>query len=296
LLERFELPLWLGLAFVVLLLAVACANLAGLSMVRAFAREGELGIRAALGATRGRLIAQLLIESVTLSMAGGVAGLFIAYAIARPMSTLLAGGLLPLALDVTPNRRVIVFAAILSLATGVLFGLGPALRARVVRTPRFGSAGWRRPARQRLTSALVVGQVGVSALLLVIAGLLVGSVRNMHDVDPGFNRENVLLVDVRSEREQDGALLGARLAQLHERVRALPGVSAVSASWLQVFEPFADMSAPLSIQGYMPAVGDRVFARTTSCPPATFRRSACGSWQGASSCGATRNRHRPSWS
>jgi predicted permease len=270
LLRRFELSLWLGLAFVALVLAVACANLAGLSLTRAVLRQQELSVRAALGASRARLIVQLLIESVWLALAGGLAGLLIAYVSAGPLTALLAGGLVPLTLDVTPNLRVMAFAALVSIGTGVLFGLAPALRGSVMRTPRTGRGDGAIAPRARLAGALVAGQVGLSVVLLVAAGLLVTSLRNIVEIAPGFDRDNVLLVDVRSVVAQDGEAFDSRFARLRDRVMALPGVLGVSASWLQVFEPFADLSAPLAVEGYTPRAGEFVSARYNAVSPGYF--------------------------
>ena len=272
LLQRFELPLWLGLAFVGVVLGVACANLAGLSLARAVGRQQEMSIRGALGASRARLIAQLLTESVCLASAGGVVGMLIAYIVARPLTSLLAGGLVPLSLDVSPNLRVMAFAAAVSMGTGVLVGLAPARRAALSRPVRAGVGSIHlAPQLNRLAAALVTGQVAVSVLLLITAGLLVGSLRHLGDVDPGFDRDQVLLVDVASTAAQDGALLTARLAQLRDRVLGLPGVSAVSASWLPIFEPFADLSADLSVEGYTPRAGEFVFARYNVVSAGYFR-------------------------
>ncbi len=268
---RFGRPLVILMGIVGLVLLVACANVANLLLARAITRRQEIGVRLALGSGRGRLVRQLLTESLLLSLGGGVAGLLLAYASGHSLTVLLAGGVLPLSLNLSPDLRVLAFTLAVSLATGVLFGLAPSLQAtRPGAAYSLGRAPGGTRSRQRLVKALVSSQMAVSLLLLITAGLLVTSVRRMHDIDPGFDREGVLLVEVHSDQAPAPAALESLTAQVRERAAALPGVRSVSCSWLPVFDPFTDLSAPLLIEGYSPRPGENVLARYNAVSPGYF--------------------------
>ena len=173
-----------------LVLLIACANLANLLLARASTRRREIGIRLALGAGRAALIRQLLTESVLLSLLGGAAGALGAAWTADVLSTFRPPLPVPVVLDLALDLRVLAFAIFVSIATGVLFGLAPALAATrmdVVSALKDDGAGTGAgPQRSRLRSVLVVGQVSVALLLLVGSGLFVRSLRNAHTIDPGF--------------------------------------------------------------------------------------------------------------
>jgi predicted permease len=271
---QFGRPLVIVMAIVALVLLVACVNVANLLLARAITRQHEIGVRLAIGSGRLRLVRQLLTESVLLALCGGGIGLLLAYGGGRFLTMLLAGGLLPLTLDLSPDIRVLVFTGAVSLATGFLFGLVPALQA--TKPTVAASLGNQARAqggtrsRQRLAKVLVSSQMAVSLLLLITAGLLVNSVRRMHDIDPGFDREGVLLVEVHSDQAPTAAALSNLAAQLRERVTALPGVRSVSCSWLPLFDPFTDLSAPLAIDGYTPRPGETVLARYNAVSPGYF--------------------------
>ena len=271
---QFGRPLVIVMAIVALVLLVACANVANLLLARAITRQHEIGVRIALGSSRGRLVRQLMTESVLLAICGGVGGLLLAYVGGHFLTVLLAGGLLPMTLHLSPDARVMAFTATISLLTGVLFGIVPALQAtKPSVAPSLGSAaraqGGSRP-RQYLSKALVSSQMAISLLLLIAAGLLVNSVRKMHDIDPGFDREGVLLVEVHSDQAPSPALVFTLTEQLRERIMSLPGARSASCSWLPLFEPFTDLSAPLYIGGYTPRLGETVLARYNVVSPGYF--------------------------
>jgi predicted permease len=220
-------------ALAALVLFVACANLANLLLARATTRRREMGVRVALGAGRGRLVQQLLTESVVLALAGGAAGLGLAY-----WGTDLIAGLrpplpVPVALDLRPAGRVLAFTGGLSVITGLLFGLAPALTA--ARSNLMGglkeeagtsAAGYR---SSRLRSGLVVAQVAASVLLLVGSGLFVRSLRLARALDPGFDVEDVVVASIDLELggydEERGREAWDRIL---ERARHVPGVTSVS--------------------------------------------------------------------
>jgi putative ABC transport system permease protein len=272
--RQFGRPLVIMMAIVALVLLVACANVANLLLARAITRQHEIAVRLALGSGRGRLVRQLLTESVLLALCGGIGGLVLAYASGRFLTMLLAGGLLPLTLHLSPDALVLVFTAAVSLATGVVFGIVPALQATKPNvTPSLGSQTRTRGgsrSRQHLSKALVSSQMAVSLLLLITAGLLINSVRRMHDIDPGFDREGVLLIEVHSDQATPPGVLFALTEQLREHIIALPGVRSASCSWLPLFDPFTDLSAPLYIDGYTPRPGGTVVARYNTVSPGYF--------------------------
>ncbi len=222
--------LYLLLGVVGMVLLIACANVANLLLARASARQKEIGLRLALGASRGRLMRQLLTESVLLAAVGGILGLVFAIWIKDGLLAVSDWG--PKALEPKLDWRVLAFTLGLSLLTGVIFGLAPAWRAtKVDLTPTLKDSGRSSSVASRslLSRGLVVMQVALSLLLLVGAGLFVRTLLNLQRVDPGFNTKNLLLFSV------SPSLIGykdERLIQLYmrmtERLEALPGAPKVT--------------------------------------------------------------------
>ncbi|HZB45213.1 MAG TPA: ABC transporter permease, partial [Pyrinomonadaceae bacterium] len=240
-----RLSSWMAVAVVGLILFVACANVANLLLARAVARRREIGIRLALGAGRGRIVQQMLTESLLLSLVGGAAGLLVAYWLTDMMTAFFPVIPYTIALDMAPDSRALVYALAVTLLTGVMFGLAPALQASnpdVVPELKGGTraAGHRRR-RLTLRNALVVAQVALSLVVLVCAGLFVKSFRNAKAINPGFATDHVLLAHVNPglfgyEKEQGRDFY----RRLLEHVRQLPGVeSAGAAYWL----PLGDSSS-----------------------------------------------------
>ena len=201
-------------------LLIGCANVAGMLLGRASARRQEIALRLALGAGRGRLVRQLLTESLVLALAGGAAGCVLATWLAGGFSVLSAA--LPFGgdFDVQTDARVLAYALVLTICTALIFGLTPARRAArfdVVSSLKDDSGG--STARQRLRRTLVVTQVAVSAALLLWSGLFIRSLTRIHDVDPGFDPAGVLLASVTFDREAAEAGI-EMLAELQQRVRA----------------------------------------------------------------------------
>ena len=236
-----EWPLVLPLLVAVgLVLLVACANVANLLLARAVTRQKEIGVRLALGASRGRVVRQLLTESVLLSALGGGAGLLLAvWTLAALYPFVLSRLPLPVGvresftLNLEPDYRVFVFTLLASCAAGLAAGLAPALRAsRPDLTSALkgeGSSPGRHLAQTGLRSALVVLQVAVCMTLLVGAGLLVRNVRKVETLDTGLETKDVLAAAVSLRRADAGesAQADAR-RRLAERLRALPGVQSVA--------------------------------------------------------------------
>jgi predicted permease len=231
----FAAPLHLLVGVVGLVLLIACANVANLLLVRGSSRRKEIAVRLALGASRGRLIRQLLTESVLLAVVGGALGILFAVWIKNGLLLVTEwGGREMSALDPRLDLRVLAFTLGLSLLTGIVFGILPAIRATDFElTPSLKESRGASTASGRswLSKSLVVVQVSVSVVLLIGAGLLIRTLRNLQHVPTGFNSNNVLLFDV------DPGLLGykdEKLATLYEqsskRLEAVPGVQSVSFS------------------------------------------------------------------
>jgi len=216
-----------------LLLLIACANVAALLLSRALARRKEIAIRAALGAGRAALMGQLLAESVLLAMAGGALGIALS-ALGTHALAAMGQGNLPRVEEIGIDWRVMTFTAALSLVTGVLFGLLPAMQLSgqdlnpVLRAEGRGSAGGRR--RNRLRSALVVAQVALSMVLLVGACLLIHSFVRLRQVDGGFDARNVLTMKIAlpPARYPQGPQMAAFYDQAVKRIAAMPGVQSAA--------------------------------------------------------------------
>ncbi|MBZ5500504.1 MAG: ABC transporter permease [Acidobacteriia bacterium] len=232
---QFTQPLLVLMAIVGLVLLIACANVANLLLARATARQKEIGVRIALGASRGRLIRQLLTESTVLSGIGGTAGVLFAYWAARLLVRLASPPSNPIPLEVDPHARVLAFTVAVSVLTGVLFGLVPALRATrmdvnsTLKENARSVAG--SGARLNTGKVLVIGQVAISLLLVLGAGLFVRTLRNLQTTELGYSRDSLLLVRI------DGLSAGydsTARAGLYQRVledlKTLPGVRGVTLS------------------------------------------------------------------
>jgi predicted permease len=238
--REFSQPLFVLMGLVGLVLLIACANVANLLLARAEGRQKEIAVRLALGAGRRRLIRQLLTESLLLALAGGVFGVILAYWASGLLLKFMSSGGDAIQLSVSPDLRVLSFTALVSLVTGILFGLAPALRGtRLDLTPALKEGAGRvvgstRPAgrmRFGLGKALVVSQGAMSLLLLVGAGLFVRTLRNLEKEDIGFDRGNLLLFTIDGSRV---GYHGARLASLYQEMQrsleAVPGVRSATLS------------------------------------------------------------------
>jgi len=221
--------LWLVTSLVLL---VACANVANMLLARGAARQGEIGIRLALGAGRGRIIRQLLMESVLLSTLGGAAGILVARWAGRLLWLKLFGslgglGLNVIELNISPDVRVLFYGATLCLSTGILFGLSPALRFTRVRLSTVIKESGRAGAhlgRSRLRGVLLGLQVAVSVMLLTMTGDLVSSVRESRATSLGFDTRNTYLLMTDETPEQSAA----NDQRLRERLARLPELSGVA--------------------------------------------------------------------
>ena len=228
-----EAPLLILLGAVTLVLLVACVNVANLLLARASAREGELAVRVAMGAGRGRLLRQLLTESIVLALAGGAVGLMIAYWATRALIAAQPADI-PRLEQVGLRGTVVLFTLGVSLVTGIGFGLLPALQAtgrRLQRALREGGRG-AAPSRSahRVRAGLVVAEMAISVVLLTGAGLLIRSFVQLTRVSPGFRTEQAMAFRIALQGDQyaKAEQTRNRVAQFEARLRALPGVTSVA--------------------------------------------------------------------
>jgi macrolide transport system ATP-binding/permease protein len=259
--RQYSKPLYVLMTLVGLILAIACANIANLLLARAAARRREIALRLSVGAGRLRVVRQLLTESVLLASLGGTLGLLFAIWGMRFLTLLLANGSANFTLHADLNWRVLGVAAALSLLTGVLFGLAPAIqstRADVMPALKNTLAGHTRSRfGLKLTHVLVVSQIALLLLILVAAGLFVRTLQNLQSIDLGFNRENLLLfqLNARQAGHRDPEI-APFYSDLQNRFGAIPGVRRVSLSHRPLFA--ASTSLPISVAG-VPADGRILF-------------------------------------
>ena len=223
-------PLLILLGAVGLVLLIACANVANLLLVRASTRRREISVRVALGASRARIVRQLLTESVLLAAIGGALGVVLAYWGTGFIAFQLPDGV-PRLHESTVDAAVLLFTLAVSILTGLLFGLAPTLQASRLNLTESLKEGDRGSSgeRQRFRSALVIGEVALTLTLLVGAGLLVQSFRRVLRVDPGFKPQNLLTMQV-SVNNADGLQIANFFEQLQNNISRLPGVEAVAVS------------------------------------------------------------------
>jgi len=254
--EMMATPLWMLMALTGGVLLIACANVASLLVARAASRQKEIAIRLAIGAGRFRIVRQLLVESLLLSVAGGVLGLVLAIWTDRALLAFLPSDAVAFKLSTTPDLRILLFATAVSLLTGLIFGLVPALQSTkpdVAPTLKDTVGGIVSGGTHvRVRKALVAAQVMLSLLLLIGAGLFIRSLRNLRDMGPGFTSGNLAAFEL------DPSLNGYNsersklfYRQLNAELKAIPGVRSVGLAFLRILEN-NESDSWLTIEGYHP--------------------------------------------
>jgi predicted permease len=252
-------PLMVLLGAVGFVLVITCVNIAGLLLARATARQRELAVRSALGAGRGRIIRQLVTESLVLALLGGALGVALALAGVRALGVVGAADL-PRASEIRIDGLVLLYALGVSTLAGLIFGLLPAVRAtsrNLQSVLRAGSRGSVGNAGHTLRSALVVAEVALAVVLVVGAGLATKSFARLLDIDPGFNPNNVLAVrlGIPYERYGDERVRGYYQSLL-DRIAAVPGVQAVGSAKDFPLRGTGELR-PLTVPGSAGGDGDR---------------------------------------
>ena len=259
--RQLTTPLWVLMATTGVVLLIACANLANLMLVRGSGRVKEIAVRLAMGATRPRIVGQLLIESLSLSVLGGITGLAVAFWADRAlMKIYLPSGSGGMNISSAPDLRILLFNLAVTLLTGIIFGLVPALQTtkpNIAGTLKdqagavVGGGG-----NHRLRKGLVVVQVTLSLLLLVGAGLFVRSLANLRNLGPGFSPERLVAFQI------DPSLNGftpERLRifypQLSDALSSIPGVRSVGLASMRILED-NEWDSGMSVEGFTPAKPD----------------------------------------
>ena len=258
--DDFAKPLLVLMGIVCLLLLIACANVASMLLARGAARQREMAVRVSLGAGRLRIVRQLLTESLLLSVVAGALGVLLAYAGSQTLVEIMATGSLPVELHVRPDARVLLFTVGVSLATGVFFGLLPAIRAMgAAPAPSLREAGrcaGETRFRRLFGKALVVSQVALSVILLTAAALFVRNLANLENLNLGFNREHVVLFPLDPSRSGYSAeQLSREYRELLGRFESIPGVRSVSICWMPPISGGGSNGSAV-VEGYTPKPGE----------------------------------------
>lgn len=265
--SAYSQPLTILMAIVGFVLLIACANVANLLLARAATRQKEIAVRLALGASRWRLVRQLLTESLLLAIFGGAAGVLFAYLGKDMLLTLRPWGGGALGVDLKIDLPVLGFTIAVSLATGLLFGLAPALRAtKVDLTPALkdNARSVTGGSRSLLTKSLIIVQVAMSLVLLVGAGLFVRTLRNLQNVDLGFNRENLLLFNVEPGLNgYDRPNMAQLYRRMTERLEAVPGVRSATVSLIPLLSGQAQTRG-IDVQGHASQPNDNNDAKVNT--------------------------------
>lgn len=246
----------LMMSVVGIVLLIACTNVANLMLTRASARRAEMGIRIALGAARGRIVRQMLIESVLLAIIGGTIGVLVATWLTQAVNNISLPVLAPSALDVAMDMRVVTFAALLTMATGILFGTVPALQSSRAPAPMMKDAIASRGPRMRLRNVLVVVQIAASLVLLTGGAAFLRSLVAAQQIDTGIVTRNMILVPFDLASEGQTAEQAQRFYdEVRTRAESLPGVTSVTmaervplgAGWSRRW---------VVVEGYVPGEGE----------------------------------------
>ena len=246
--------LFAATAFVLL---IGCANLANLALARSLSRRTEMAVRAALGASRFRMVRQVLMENVVISLAGGIAGAGVGYAIMQWIAWLIPADALPPAVEIRMDTSVLVFTLTAAVVTGLLFGVAPAAQAihpSLVGALKDGGPGRTTDSRgRRLRAVLVVAEIALTFVMLVASGLLMRSFYKLLDVDPGFDPTNVLTAGLPIDQHQqpDPVALNAYLHSIQEAVMAVPGVRSTAITSALPLQGWG-YGVPYSIAGRTP--------------------------------------------
>jgi predicted permease len=268
--DTYAKPLLALMAIVALVLLIACSNLANLLIARASARQKEIAVRLALGASRGRLVRQLLVESLVLSAAGGALGVGLAVLIDRALIGFLPSGGTPLSLSSTPDFAVLGFSSLVSVLAGVIFGLVPALqstRPQLANTLKDQAAAVLPGSSVALRKSLVVCQVALSLLLMIGAGLFLQSLQHLKGLNPGFEVKNLLSFGVEPTLSRyDVPWTVDYYRRLTDRLKTVPGVESSAVAVVPVLQD-NEWDNWITIEGYTPKQGDPPDPHMQYCSP-----------------------------
>jgi predicted permease len=272
--RQLSAPLWLLMGVTGGVLLIACANVAGLLIARAAARQREMAIRLALGAGRYQIIRQLLVESLLLASLGGVLGLVLATWTNRALLAMLPPESVSFRLSTSPDLRILLFTGAVACLTGIIFGLAPAFqgtRPNLAGTLKdqagavLGGSG-----QVRLRKGLVAAQVMLSLLLLIGAGLFIRSLSNLHDLGPGFPQDHLVAFNIHPSlngyrKEQTKAFF----RQLTDNIKGMPGVQAAGLASMRILED-NEWDSSITVEGHAAKPGQGASAYMNSISPGYF--------------------------
>jgi predicted permease len=271
--RQWQRPLWLLMAIVCGVLLIACANVANLLLARGASRQREVALRLSLGATRGRIVRQLLVESLILAMAGGVSGLLLATAGAQALIGFFADADSTTLINATPDLRILGFTFAVTLVTGLLFGIIPAFQSTkpaLAPTLKDQAGSVVGGGHVRVRKALVISQVTLSLLLLIGAGLFIRSLNGLMTMDLGFKPDHLVTFGA------DPTLTGYKDTRVKQyamdllaQVRATPGVSAAGFASVGLMWGGA-WGSSIAVEGYRPREDEEVGSRCNSVSPGYF--------------------------
>jgi putative ABC transport system permease protein len=268
--RQYEKPLLVLMGLTGFVLLIACANLASLLTARAAARQREVAIRLAMGASRARMIRQLLTESTLLSVAGGVAGILLAVVMARGLLAFLPAGLVGYSIAASPDGRMLGFTCALALVTGIGFGLAPALQSTkpdIAPTLKAQAGNVAGGAGVGLRKILVAAQVTLSLLLLIGAGMFARSLANLRQLNPGFQTGNLIEFNIApAATGYDIPRSRAFFRRTRERLLAIPGVRDVGYANVAVLSG-NEWDNGITIEGYQAKVGEDMDPHFNSASP-----------------------------
>ena len=274
--RMLAMPLRMLLGVTALVLLITCANLANLLLARAAQRQQEVAVRIALGASRPRLIRQFLTESALLALAGGGVGILAAFWMLPALLQFLPPDT-AIGRDLRPDLTATLFTLLLSVATGLVFGLAPALQATraavapVLKSHAGAAGGDRRGRLFNLREALIVAQIALSVVLLVGAGLFLSTLRNLREIDTGFQRENILLASIAPALSNYSPERTRALASdVLDRIRKLPGVRAAGISEVGLITGAWDVNS-IVVEGHAPEEAEAGGPQFNTIGPDYFR-------------------------
>jgi predicted permease len=272
--NNFSTPLLVLMCMVGLVLLIACANVANLLIARAFMRQREIAVRLSLGATRGQLVRQLLVESVVLSLAGGAVGVLLSIALTRGLLALIPSEGNPLLIQPTPDVRILLFTLGLTLATAIMFGLVPALRASrpdpwaTLKDTVGAVAGAR--GSLFLRKGLVTAQVALSFLLLFGAGLFVRSLQNLQATDTGVTLDNLVTFQLSPALSgYDDPRTNTFYEQLLQRLNSAPGITSAGLARVPILSG-DEWDSTMGVEGHQAQDGEDLQAFMNALSPRYF--------------------------
>jgi predicted permease len=273
--RQLATPLWVLMALTGGVLLIACANVASLLVARATSRQKEIAVRLAMGAGRSRIVRQLLVESLLLSSIGGILGLVLAVGTDRLLLAFLPPETTQLTISTTPDLRILLFTITVSVLTGIIFGLLPALQSTKpdvapILKDNVGSIVGSGGAQVRFRKALVTAQVTLSLLLLIGAGLFIRSLRNLRDLGPGFPAENLVGFNINPALNgYDSGKAKAFYRRLTDEVNSIPGVLTTGLASMRILED-NEWDNWVTIEGYTGKPGEFPSPFMNSISPGYF--------------------------